>query len=528
MTEAPMTKAPMTKAPMIGVALSGGGHRATIWAIGALLYLADVGKNADVGAISSVSGGSIANGVVAHEVEYRQVSGARFREAVRPLVRHCAYTGLFFWGPATNGYVISVLALFGIAGLALLAGVVVLAITGLGALSGTLLAVALATGAGGLALFGRRSLVVDRALARTHFRRCGQATPLAAVARRTDHIFCATELQSGDHLYLSPGFVYSYRFGMGTPADLPLSTAVQASACLPGAFAVRRLPTAPHRFARSPKVTVPSAPPDAMVLTDGGVYDNMGDQWLDGLSERLRGTPDLPVTTRVLDEIVVVNASAGSGWRSFPAARVPILGEIQALARIKDVMYAVSTGHRRGNLIRWFDDGAAHGGQVGALIHIGQPPYRVAAAYAGASDRWPDRALRANRVLAFLGDDPASRADWDTRARRSWTTPTVLRSLGPRRTADLLYHAYVLTACNLHVLLGYPLPGRLPSYLDFRALTEPPGGPAPAMSPGGPAPAVSPGGPVPAVSPGGPAPAAPAESTAAGRSEPPDRAGRVE
>lgn len=38
----------------IGVALSGGGHRATIWGLGVLLYLADAGRQGDVGAIASV------------------------------------------------------------------------------------------------------------------------------------------------------------------------------------------------------------------------------------------------------------------------------------------------------------------------------------------------------------------------------------------------------------------------------------------------------------------------------------------
>ncbi|MFD0345964.1 hypothetical protein ACFQ0M_07520 [Kitasatospora aburaviensis] len=89
----------------IGVAISGGGYRATMWGIGALLYLADTGRHKDVVAISSVSGGSVANGVVAHETDYRQDPGADFAERVRPLIRHCARTGLFFWGrPPTGTY----------------------------------------------------------------------------------------------------------------------------------------------------------------------------------------------------------------------------------------------------------------------------------------------------------------------------------------------------------------------------------------------------------------------------------------
>jgi NTE family protein len=44
----------------LGVALSGGGFRATVYGLGALLYLVDSGLNKQVTSISSVSGGSIA------------------------------------------------------------------------------------------------------------------------------------------------------------------------------------------------------------------------------------------------------------------------------------------------------------------------------------------------------------------------------------------------------------------------------------------------------------------------------------
>jgi predicted acylesterase/phospholipase RssA len=48
----------------IGVALSGGGHRATLFGLGSLLALADAGLNERIVSVSSVSGGSIANGIV--------------------------------------------------------------------------------------------------------------------------------------------------------------------------------------------------------------------------------------------------------------------------------------------------------------------------------------------------------------------------------------------------------------------------------------------------------------------------------
>lgn len=448
----------------IGVALSGGGYRATMWGIGALIYLADTGRNREVVAISSVSGGSVANGVVAHETDYRDGTGPEFADRVRPLIRHCAHTGLFFWGPSTNAYVRSLFALTGLAVAVTLTGVAATAVDGIRLLSGALLVAGLLLCAGALLVFERRSIVVDKALARELFNRGGVATPLRDVRRPVDHVFCATELQSGDHFYLSPAFTYGYRFGTGAPGDLPLSTAVQVSACLPGAFAVRRLPTGRLPTGRVSTATRDGSDPAStateLVLTDGGVYDNMADQWLTALADRARRA-DRPPAQYEVDEIVVVNASAGMTWRPLPPSRLPPVGELAALLRIKSVMYDVTTSHRRNTLVRWSERPAPAGAPVSALVHIAQSPYRVADAYAGAAERWPDRATRAKEVLDALGDDAQHRAAWQERARRSSGTSTVLRKLGADTTTDLLFHAYTLAACNLHVLLGYPLPPTL-------------------------------------------------------------------
>ena len=456
----------------IGVALSGGGHRATIWGLGVLLYLADAGRQGDVGAIASVSGGSIANGVVAHEMDYASVSADELRARLRPLLRHVAYTGLFFWGPSTNAYVVTVLALLGIGALAFAAGLVMAFVGGAGVAAGVVLVASLAVLTAGITVFARRSAVVDAALARTHFSRGGRPTRLAEVARSLDHVMCATELQGGEHFYLAPGFLYSYRFGRGRPADLRLSTAVQASACLPGAFAARRLPTAPHQFERSASVTEPPAVPGQMLLTDGGVYDNMADQWLDGLPSRVRENPGLPVRTPAVDEMVVVNSSAGPQWTPVPRSRIAIRNELTTLARVKDVQYAVSTSSRRHQLVTGWDTAAdlKHGPR-GALVHIAQSPFEVPDAFAGATGRRAQRQARAHEALAWLGGTEQDRAAWAEVARQNRAVPTVLRKLGPEATARLLWHAYVLAASNLHVLLDdYPLPTPRPAQDDFRSL----------------------------------------------------------
>lgn len=454
----------------IGVALSGGGHRASAWGAGLLLYLADVGRHCDVGAIASVSGGSVTNGVVAHEMDYRQASAADVRAMLRPLLRHIAYTGLFFWGPSTNFYVATVLAVLGLGLLGFAAGLIMAFITGIGIAPGAVLAGSLIVLAAGIVIFGQRSKVVDRALARTHFSRDGRPTRLAGVARSLDHVLCATELQAGEHFYFSPRFVYSYRFGCGLPGDLPLSTAVQASACLPGAFAARRLAAAPCRFERSAEVTEPAAVPGQMLLTDGGVYDNMADQWAGGLAARVRDNAALPVMTPALDELIVANGSAGPKWTAVGASWLPIWNELSTLLRVKDVQYAVSTSTRRHDLVTFWDAAARAGrGVTGALVHIAQSPFEVPDAFAHEST-WPDRSARAREAIDWLGDTEANRAAWAEVADQSRKLPTVLRRLGPDATARLLWHSYVLAACNLHVLLpNFDLPP-LPGENEFRDL----------------------------------------------------------
>ena len=524
----------MPDPPAIGLAISGGGHRATIWGLGTLLWLVDSGRNRDLVAISSVSGGSIVNGFVAHEVADLQTVGPdEFRRRIRPLLRHVADEGLFFFGPATNPYVRGVMALVATLGTltALLVGIGVAA--GLGVvweparpqglgLREVGLAVALVCAAmavklarmgtrdrvapdrwlvGGLwtlAALGAatvvvgsigtnptasiptatgwlvlgwvvavittlwalevRSRVADRALARVHFG--GNApTDLRDVDRSVVHIFCATELQAAVHAYFSPRFVYSYRHGWAeTSGGLRLSTAVQASSCLPGAFVPRRLDVSEYGWDRShlrDRDLVPEEAPQTMLLSDGGVYDNMADQWFQGYADRMRRIPALRARAhRPVDILLVANASGGWVWREAKAPRLRSLRELQGLSRAKSVMYDATTAHRRQGLIGRFQAAETRGfGMQGSLVHIPQSPFRVARGFEKSRDQ--QRRTRAGQVITHL--DPATEDEWEQVALANTGVETVLRALGRATTARLLRHAYVLAMCNTHVLFGWGL-----------------------------------------------------------------------
>src|SRR6266581_804245 len=101
----------------ISVAISGGGHRAALFGLGALMYLADAEKSPDVVSIASVSGGSITNGYVALRTDYADADGKAFQEVAVPLTRQIAQRGtvMAVW---TTGAYVALLAI-GLVGVAL-------------------------------------------------------------------------------------------------------------------------------------------------------------------------------------------------------------------------------------------------------------------------------------------------------------------------------------------------------------------------------------------------------------------------
>ncbi len=434
----------------VGVAMSGGGHRASLFGLGVLMYLADAGVNRDVTSIASVSGGSITNGYVGQTVDFRAVSGPEFEQAVAPYAKQLAQRGTLFATRGTTVYLV-------VAAITVLAAIVgPWFVPAPGFVQGLVFVAALLAWMS--LVFGRRGSVCARAFATTVFSPTGKPTLLRDVHTNVDHVICATELQSAEQVYFSGSFVYGYRFGKGVPADLPLHVAVQASSCLPGAFPPRWLPTAPHGF----QYSTPDCPPPEdrpaskrnMVLVDGGVYDNMADQWGQGFAGRKRCWPTIAQDAHEPEVLIVANASAGLEWTPFNRARIPAFGEIAALLKDKDVLYDQTTAVRRQGLVGRFDRAALTGkGLRGALVHIPESPFVVPKAFE-ADATWPDRATRAGDVLKALGN---TEAEWAETAKADSTVGTVLSKLGTDVSARLIHHAYVLTMANLHVILGTPL-----------------------------------------------------------------------
>jgi hypothetical protein len=433
----------------IAVALSGGGHRAALFGLGALLYLADSGKSRDVESIASVSGGSLTNGYLAQATDYRTVEPAAVRTAIAPFTRQLARRGTV-WPPKglMLGYLVLLLlvlvAAIGVwflpwsAGFRLLGFVVILVLLGVVA--------------------NWRGLVISRALATTLFSPKGSPTSLSAITQSLDHVLCATDLHAGENVYFSGGFVCSYRFGWGEPGDLPLHVAVQCSAALPGAMPPRWLLTGRHRFVQGRPEAEGAT---RMALVDGGVYDNMADQWGLGIGDRKDRWPELAKDLGDVDELIIVNASAGLEWGPVSKIRLPLIGEVLALLKDKTILYD------NGNTVRreWALDRFRAEDPLGALVHIPRSPLVVADAYEKGSDDAADRARAVVKVL-----EP-ERSEWEAMAKRNARASTSLSPMGEAVTVDLLRHGYVLAMANLHVILGYSWL-EVPSRESFQALVR--------------------------------------------------------
>jgi hypothetical protein len=449
----------------LALSLSGGGHRATLFALGALMYIVDSGANANVSSIASVSGGSLTNGFVGQEVNFRQTDRDEFRASVAsPLATQIAKSGTLF-APLLSKIYVALLVIWGLAALIV---PWTIDVPWYGRI--ILFLIALTLWGWFLALRGR---LCARAFRVTLFSPNKQTTKLSQITKPDmDHVICSTEFRSAEQVYFGGDFVYSYALGLGVPADLSLASAVQSSAAFPGGFPPSSLPTAPHNFQGTPPESAGGPPelPAHMVLTDGGVYDNMGEQWVRGFARRMEQCSTLKKGRTEPDRLVVVNASARIPWSPFKRRFLPLLGEFLALLRVNDILYINTTNMRRQTIVASFNpnDPAKASAPRSVLVQIAQSPFVVANKFANGNG---PAAAPAKAVLQLLEGGPSSK-EWSKIASDNAAVGTSLSKLGTDATARLIYHGYIVTMCNLHVFFSadFPLlPGEL-SEERFRKL----------------------------------------------------------
>ncbi|HJU91290.1 MAG TPA: patatin-like phospholipase family protein [Pyrinomonadaceae bacterium] len=439
-----MSSPPNSNGKSLAVSMSGGGHRATLFVLGALMYLVDAKANTYVTSIASVSGGSLTNGFVGQNLNFRETDGDEFRSRVAsPLATQIANKGTLF-APLFSKFYLFILFVTGLLALAIPAIVSVPWYVRI-----LFFLIGLTVWGWVLALRGR---VCARAFNTTLFSPNGRGTKLAEIKKHNlDHVICSTEFRSAEQVYFGGDFVYSYALGHGVPAELSLARAVQSSAAFPGGFPPATLSTKQHKFTGAPPPSAggPPEPPSNMVLTDGGVYDNMGEQWARGYAARIKLCPNLGQGRTPPNQLVVVNASARFPWIPFRRRLLPLVGELAALLRVNDVLYINTTNVRRQAIVDSYNplDPTKASALPSVLVQIAQSPFVVANAFAKETGPVADRA---KEVLEFLNGGPTSE-QWKQIASDNANVGTSLNKFGSEVTARLIYQGYVVTMCNLHV-----------------------------------------------------------------------------
>lgn len=216
----------------IGLALSGGGYRATLFGLGSLWRLNDAGLLGKLDRITSVSGGSILMGILAHRwknLDFGDGRAVNFDEVVAQPVRDfCAKTIDIGAG---------------------LAGLLVPFKT-----AGDFLADRYSTD-----LFGD-SAVSD----------------LPDSDSAPKFTFYATNMQTGRSFRFRQDMIADYMLGVSRSTRVPLAVAVAASSAFPPIFSPIVLKTDPASWTDGSNLPNLTELRERIVLADGGVYDNMG------------------------------------------------------------------------------------------------------------------------------------------------------------------------------------------------------------------------------------------------------------
>lgn len=218
----------------IGLALSGGGFRATLFNLGSLWRLNDIGLLPSIKRITSVSGGSITSGVLGlhwRELTFRDGVATNFQEVVaQPLMHFC------------------------------------------------LKGIDTAAGIGGL--LSLVDSIGDRVQEKYEEGLFGQATlqDLPSDGEAPAFVFYASSLQTGSSVRMSRKYLADYKLGKLDRPRIGLARAVAASSAFPPVLSPVYVDTDASAWTETDGAFLFGQEElrRRMMLTDGGVYDNMG------------------------------------------------------------------------------------------------------------------------------------------------------------------------------------------------------------------------------------------------------------
>jgi NTE family protein len=227
-----------------GLALSGGGFRASLFGLGSLWRLNDAGMLKDMRRITSVSGGALTAGVLA--AHWRDLSfdsdgrATNFDSVVVARIRRfCSKT--LDWK-------------------AILLGLVPF-----------------------LSAAGCARRAFEKGLVKT---KDGSVATLASLPKESDgpdFVFMATCLQTGSSFRFSRDGLYDWKLGQLAKLDISLGAALAASAAFPPLLSPLRLKTDSSKWVGGPNIRNlkdVNLMRGRLRLGDGGIYDNLGSEAL--------------------------------------------------------------------------------------------------------------------------------------------------------------------------------------------------------------------------------------------------------
>ncbi len=219
----------------IGLALSGGGYRATLFALGALWRLNELGYLPKLTRITSVSGGSIVSALLAqhwHELLFdtETAVASNFNEVVARRVQAFCSKGLD----------------------------VVATMRG---------------------LFSFRDTVADK-IVKAFDKRLFHGLKIAELPfgkNIPEFIFYATNYQTGSSVQMTREFLYDYKLGRADNPDLRLAQVVGASSAFPPILSPLIWDSSDYKWVDT-QYTIEAYTNlrKKLILTDGALYDNLG------------------------------------------------------------------------------------------------------------------------------------------------------------------------------------------------------------------------------------------------------------
>lgn len=292
----------------LGIALSGGGYRATLFGLGSLWRLNDAGLLGKLDRVTSVSGGSILAGILAHRwsrLTFADGAATNFRAEINDPVREfCART--IDIGAGLKG----MLTPFKSAGDFL-------------------------TGTYDEHLFKGATL---------------KDLPAAKPGAVPRFVFYATNLQTGRSFRFRQDMLADWMLGTNESAVVPLSVAVAASSAFPPIFSPIIVKSDPGAWKDGKPMAKLDELRSRIVLADGGVYDNMG---LESLVDNV-------------DLALVSDAGAPFGVEESPPE-----DDIRQLGRVRDILIDQTRALRKRWFVGELEAGRKHGAYWGIGTEIG-------------------------------------------------------------------------------------------------------------------------------------------------------------